>query len=270
VGAVRIDPTGNAGFDHPPASTKLNTPSQGGRGGDGEVILTTKTFEITKIGEAEIVYDARKAWPLKYHDQIVHWLAEGIPYHRIESLCRQQEMEVPTRRQLAELTYRNKDEITTIREQWQERMWNEGLANKDHRIMAEIALAEILKDAIWEGGEEHSGRPKYQIRDYINILELIGRETGQIGTSGSGEDRSLKILIQTIVNGTPNAAIEVGTEGRLLSPVGVSTDERKGGSSPLLNEPPISPRRRRRQRKVLPDSQGSGTARSLSAGSEGQ
>ena len=241
---------------------------EGRLGQDQEAEEPGEDLEVLQIGE--IVYDARKAWPIQYRDQIVHWLAEGIPYHRLELLCNQREMEVPTRRQIAELTYRAKEEIAIIRDRWLERMWKEGLANKDIRLQAECSLAEMMKDYIWEGGEERSGRPKYQVRDYINTLRLIGEETGQLGNTGGGEDRRFQVLIQNIVHGTPNATIEVGAESRLLPAGGIQTDRAESLIGSPEHQPPISPRRRRRQRKVRDNGEGDGAARTVPAGDEGQ
>ena len=206
-------------------------------------------------------------------DQLLHWLAEALPYHRIEVLCEEHGWEKPDRRTLWNLRQNYKDEIAALRESWQARMWKEGLAHKDTRLQAEIALVNTLFEAVWDGGEDYSGRPKYQMRDLLNGLELIGRETGQIGTGTGADDNRFQVLIQNIVQGVAegeHATIEVGTEGRLLPPVGIPANGESGVESPLLDSAPIPVGRRRRQRKVVPDGEGSGTARTLPARDEGR
>ena len=206
-------------------------------------------------------------------DQLLCWLAEALPYHRIEILCREHGWEIPERRTLWNLRQNYKNEIEALRESWQARMWKEGLAHKDSRLRAEIGLAEAMGAAVWDGGEDFSGRPKYQMRDYINLLELIGRETGQIGTGTGADDNRFQVLVQNIFKGVPegeHATIEVGTEGRLLPPVGIPTDGTAGAQSPLLDSAPIPAGRRRRQRKVVLDGEGSGAACSLPARDEGR
>jgi len=206
-------------------------------------------------------------------DQLLHWLAEALPYHRIEILCEEHGWEKPERKTLWNLRQRYGNEIAALRESWQARMWKEGLAHKDTRLQAEIALAGAMSEAVWDGGEDYSGRPKYQMRDYINILELIGRETGQIGNGSGADDNRFQVLIQNIVQGVAegeHATIEVGTEGRLLPPVGIPTDGAEGVGSPQLNVAPLPVSGRRRQRKVVHNGEGSGAARSVSAGDEGR
>lgn len=206
-------------------------------------------------------------------DQLLHWLAEQLPMSRIEVLCAEHGWDVPERRVLWDLKERYKDEVATIRETWQTRMWNDGLANKETRLAAELAQAETMLQATWDEKQcDFSGRPKYPIRDLTNLLELIARETGQLGTGTGQDDNRFQMLIQNIYQGIPqgqDATIAVGTKGRLLSPVGVSPDVRAGAEGALLDSAPLPARRRRRQRKVLPDGEGSGAARPLPAGDGG-
>jgi hypothetical protein len=206
-------------------------------------------------------------------DQLLHWLAEQLPMSRIEVLCAEHDWEVPPRRVLWDLKERYKNEITGIRDTWQSQMWNDGLANKDTRLAAEIAQAQAMLEMVWDENQcDFSGRPKYAMRDLTNLLELIGRETGQIGVGTGADDNRFQMLIQNIYNGIPqgeHAKIEVGTKGRLLSPVGVSPDVRASTEGALLDSAPIPARGRRRQRKVLPDGEGSGAARPLPAGDGG-
>lgn len=207
------------------------------------------------------------------HDQLLHWLAEALPYHRIEILCEEHGWEKPERRTLWNLRQNYKEEIEALRESWQARMWKEGLAHKDSRLRSEIALAEAMGDAVWDGGEDYSGRPKYQMRDYINLLELIGRETGQIGVGSGADDNRFQVLIQNIVQGVAegeHATIEVGAEGRLLPPVGIPTDGAEGVGSPQLNVASVSVGGGRRQRKVVHNGEGSGAACAVPARDEGR
>lgn len=209
----------------------------------------------------------------KQRDQILHWLAEALPYHRIEILCEEYGWPQPSRDQLWKLKEVHATEVAALRESWQARMWKEGLAHKDSRLRAEIALAEAMGAAVWDGGDDFSGRPKYQMRDYINMLELIARETGQLGTGTGADDNRFQVLIQNIALGTvegEHAAIEVGTEGRLLSPVGIPTDGNAGAQGPLLDSASVPARGRRRQRKVVLDGEGSGAACLVPAGDEGR
>jgi len=204
-------------------------------------------------------------------DQLLHWLAEALPYHRIEVLCEEHGWGKPERKLLWNLRQRYGNEIAALRESWQASMWKEGLAHKDTRLQAEIALVQALAEAVWDGGSDFSGRPKYQVRDLLNGLELIARETGQIGTGTGADDNRFQVLIQNIVNGVEaNAAIEVGTEGRLLPPSGIPADGTASAESPLLDSAPVPPSGRRRQRKVVHNGEGSGAARPLSPGDEGR
>ena len=206
-------------------------------------------------------------------DQLLHWLAEQLPMSRIEVLCEEHGWEKPERRVLWDLKERYKDEIAGIRDTWQSQMWNEGLANKDTRLAAEIAQAQVMLEATWDENQcDFSGRPKYPIRDLTNLLELIARETGQLGTGSGADDNRMQLLIQNVYNGIPqgqHATIAVGPKGRLLSPVELPADVRASAEGALLDSTPVPPRRRRRQRKVLPDGEGSGAARPLPAGDGG-
>jgi len=206
-------------------------------------------------------------------DQLLYWLAEALPYHRIEVLCEEHGWGKPERKFLWNLRQRYGNEIAALRESWQARMWKEGLAHKDTRLQTEIALVQALADAVWDGGDDYSGRPKYQMRDLLNGLELIGRETGQIGTGTGADDNRFQVLIQNIVQGVAegeHATIEVGTEGRLLPPVGIPTDGAEGVGSPSLNVASVPVGGRRRQRKVVHNGEGDGAARTLSARDKGQ
>jgi hypothetical protein len=207
-------------------------------------------------------------------DQIIHWIAEQIPFCRIETLCKEREWEVPTRKELWHLGEHNKEVIGTVRETWQTQMWKTGLANKEARLAKELALFDTLTDlALDEEKTDYSGKPKYAMRDLINLAELIGRETGQIGTGVGADDNRFQVLVQNIFQGVKegnHATIAVGTEGRLLSPGGLPTDERASIEGSLVNVAPVPVVRRRRQRKVIPDGEGSGTARLVSTGDEGR
>jgi hypothetical protein len=131
------------------------------------------------------------------------------------------------RHDLWEIKQYHKEEIAVIRESWQARMWQEGFANKEVRLAKELALLDTMIDLSLDPElVDYSGKSKYAMRDTINLMELIGRETGQIGTGTGADDNRFQVLIQNIISGTEkNAAIEVGAEGRLLSPVEVQADK---------------------------------------------
>lgn len=201
-------------------------------------------------------------------DQIIHWLAEGLSFHRIEILCNEREWDVPSRRVLWSLRDHHKDEIETIRQSWLSRMYNEGLANKDQRLRFEVALASEMRRLTLEGGEDYSGRPKFQMRDLINLIELIRIETSGPDTK---DDKRFQVLIQNIVGGVPegeHATIEVGAESRLLPASGVQADGPEGAEGASEHVTQVSSGRRRGQREVRDHSEGTGAACPVPAGDE--
>jgi len=209
----------------------------------------------------------------EHRDQILHWLAEQLPFARIETLCVEHGWEKPERKELWHLMEHHRKEVLDIRETWQALMWKEGLANKEVRLAKELALAETLIDLSLDPAlMDFSGKPKYAARDMINLMELIGRETGQIGEGTGKDDNRFQVLAQNIYFGVleKHAAIEVGAEGRLFSPVEIPANVGAGGESPLLNVAPVPVVRRRRQRKVVPDGEGGGATRLVPAGDSGR
>lgn len=208
---------------------------------------------------------------IKLEDQVVHWMAEGLTYGTIRARLAERGLyweEKNANKKLVNLGKRRGAEIDEIRRSWCADMYQDGLANKDQRVKAEIALAEDLREAIWTGGLDAGGRPKYQVRDLVNLLELIKLETTGPQT---GDERRFQILIKTIVQGVPEgkgAAIAVGAEGRLLSPVELSADGAEGAQGPHEFSAQVSPGGGRGQREELPDSEGDGATRALPAGGD--